>query len=150
MKENSVIIDTNIWIYYLNKDSKFHKKSKEVITAYIETKFDMFITSQIYREMLVVLTSVKFLEKPLSPEAATEKVKEILELVTVLFETEESNNKLSELISENQINGYKIHDANIIAVGLQNEIESIRTNNTKDFPESNGIKVHGLNKNAKQ
>ena len=30
-KEKRVIIDTNIWVYYLNKDSEFHHLSKEVI-----------------------------------------------------------------------------------------------------------------------
>ncbi len=139
-----VIIDTNIWVYYLNKDSKFHQISKDIIQNYVNENCKIYITSQIFRELLVVLTSVKFLEKPLTIKAAIEKVNEISNFVTILFESKNSNNKLKKLILENRIVGYKIHDINIIAVALENSINCIRTNNPKDFIAHNKIKIIGI------
>lgn len=98
MKENEkVIIDTNIWVYYLNKDSEFHKISIDIIKNYIDYDNKIYITSQIFRELLVVLTGEKYLEKPLSLKRAIEKVNEISGIVSMLFESEKSNDKLKEL-----------------------------------------------------
>ena len=57
MNDNKVIIDTNIWVYYLNKDSEFHQLSKKIVKDYVVNKYKIFITSQIFRELLVVLGS---------------------------------------------------------------------------------------------
>jgi len=43
------------------------------------------------------------------------------------------NNKLKKIIKENDIKGLKIHDANIVAVALENNIDNIVTNNSDDL-----------------
>ncbi len=133
MNNKNIILDSNVWIYYFDKDSIFHKIAKEIINKYISDNYIIYITSQIIREVLVILTKENILENPLAPKQAIEKVESILEFTPVLFENNESNNKLKKIIKENDIKGLKIHDANIVAVALENNIDNIVTNNSDDF-----------------
>jgi len=144
MKNKSIIFDSNIWIYFLNEHSELHELAIKTISEYLSNDNIIYITSQIMREVLVILTKkskTKLLGKPLSIQTAIKQIEYILKFVPVLFETEESNKKLRNLINKYNITGLKIHDANIIAIAETNKIYGILTNNPKDFNYSRKVKI---------
>lgn len=138
---DKVLIDTNIWIYYLDSDSLLYKKSRNKIAELLDKDAELYTTNQIIREILVVLTHPNLIEKPLSPSEAVNKVREINEYFQVLFDTEQSKEELMKFIERYEIGGKKIHDANIVAVMKTNKIKIICTNNDKDFKRFKEIDV---------
>jgi len=141
VNNKNIILDSNVWIYYFDKDTILHKIAKKIIHKYTSDNYVIYITSQIIREILVILTKENILENPLAPKQAIEKVESILKFAPVLFENNESNNRLKKIIKENDIKGLKIHDANIVAVALENNINNIVTNNSDDFKFCKDVKI---------
>jgi predicted nucleic acid-binding protein len=137
----SIILDTNVIIYLLNKDSKFHKKALNTITKLISKENELFIPIQVVRETLVVVTRKDFFEKPLTPKRAVRKTNEILKNFQILGEDEESIKALIKLVRKYNIKGKKIHDANIVAVAITNNINYIFTYNVEDFKNFKEIKI---------
>jgi predicted nucleic acid-binding protein len=50
---NNILIDTNVLVYALDADSKFHEKSKSLVE---NENHNLFTTSKNLSELLVVLT----------------------------------------------------------------------------------------------
>jgi len=131
--DNSIIVDTNMWIYFLNKDSIYHQKAKEGISQLINLGYNLFITSQIVREILVVLTKEGIMEKAIKVDEAISKINELLEFLSILYENEKSLYVLKDLVKKYQLKGKRIHDVNVVAVAVVNNIRRIFTHNIGDF-----------------
>ena len=140
----SVVVDTNIWIYFLNKDSPYHKKTREKVADLLGMDYAIFVTTQIIREIFVVLTKDDLVEKPVEVKKALTKVNEILESVNIIYENNESLKILTGLIAKYKLKGKKIHDANVVAVALANNIKHIFTNNVDDFKFFTEVKIFTL------
>ncbi|MGB9722114.1 MAG: type II toxin-antitoxin system VapC family toxin [bacterium] len=139
--DKSVVIDTNIWIYFLNKNSPHHKRVRDKIADLIMIGYSIFITTQIIREIFVVLTKEELVEKPVEINKAIRRVREILESVNIIYENNESLQILTGLIAKYKLKGKRIHDANIVAVALANNIKQIFTNNIDDFKFFTEVKI---------
>ena len=63
-------------------------------------------------------------------------------LLTVLYPTEKSYDILLGLLSKYQPAGLKIHDFEIVSIGLANQVEQIATFNTKDFASIREIHLY--------
>ena len=50
---NRILIDTNVLVYSIDKDSKFNSRALELLT---NTNYDLYTTSKNLSEFLVVLT----------------------------------------------------------------------------------------------
>uniref|UniRef100_A0A7C4X7V9 PIN domain-containing protein n=1 Tax=candidate division WOR-3 bacterium TaxID=2052148 RepID=A0A7C4X7V9_UNCW3 len=137
----SVVVDTNIWIYFLNKDSPYHKKARGKVADLLGMDYSIFVTTQIIREIFVVLTKGELVEKPVEVKKALTKVSEILESVNIIYENNESLEILTGLIAKYKLKGKKIHDANVVAVALANNIKHIFTNNVDDFKFFTEVKI---------
>ncbi len=140
-KTKKVLIDTNIWLYYLDETSEYHKKARNTISLYIKEGYDLFITCQIIREILVVMTKFNPAKEPVSIKNSVLKIREILKFVALLFETKSTQTIFEELIIKHNIRGLKIHDANIISIAMENSINKIITNNPEDFENIGNIEI---------
>ena len=72
--DKRIVIDTNIWIYFINGDSPFHEKARRRLGELREQGRKFVVTNQIIREVLVVLTHPDLVEHPLNPPQAIELV----------------------------------------------------------------------------
>ena len=98
MQDKSVFVDTNILVYCNNKDSSFCKPARGKLDEFITRGNILFISEQVLREYLVIMTRPGILEKPISPELAVDDIKRMQEQFNVLFPDDKTLDILSDLI----------------------------------------------------
>lgn len=140
----SIFIDTNILIYSNNKDSLLCKSAREKLNELKDNDNQLFISDQVIREYLVIITRPGILEKPVSSEVATQDISRIEKEFCILFPSQAILNKLVELINKYKIKGKRIHDTAIVAIMLANGITDILTYNVKDFQIFSEITIHTI------
>jgi len=129
---DKIFVDTNILVYLANEDSPFHLRSAEKFKE-VAGKSELWISRQVLREYAVVMTRPGIVEKPLSSNEVASDIEKWESIFQIADETEEVTGILVELIKAHDIQGKKIHDANIIAAMTANLIETLFTFNTDDF-----------------
>lgn len=125
---NRMLIDTNILVYGIDEDSKFYRQSRNILDQRAQ---ELVTTSKNLAEFLAVVT--KSSGYNLTTELALEIVGEIIMGVEVIYPTQESMTIFLELINRYSPAGLKIHDFEIISIGLAHGIHEVATFNTKDF-----------------
>ncbi|MBN1834050.1 MAG: PIN domain-containing protein [Deltaproteobacteria bacterium] len=133
MDAKSIFIDTNVLIYANNRESPLCEVARGKLDELALSGNALFVSNQVIREYLVIMTRPGFVEKPISSESAIEDAKRITKEFTLLFPDRNSLDKLMELILKYQIKGKRIHDAAIASVMLTNGITDILTKNIDDF-----------------
>ena len=132
-----ILVDTNILVYTIDEDSRFYSKSHQLL----DSNFDLFTTSKNLSEFLAVVTRGKPIS--LSIENALAVVKDFSDVFTILYPTESSFVVFKELLQKYKPTGLKVHDFEIVSIGLDNGINQIATADSKDFE---GIKEINIEK----
>ncbi len=130
--KDKIFIDTNILIYLIDEDSPFHEESKESFSK-IEKNSQLWISRQIIREYSVITTRTDLIAKPLNSKELIDDIIIFENLFTIADDTYNTTKSLLELINKYNISGKKIHDANIVATMIENNIEKLLTKNNNDF-----------------
>jgi predicted nucleic acid-binding protein len=102
----------------------------------------IFLFTQILREFYAVVTSSKFLVKALPPELAKKQIDFFISSFSILPVSVSEISICTELCARYNNVGQKIHDTNIVATMLSNDIEVIITCNKKDFALFKEIKSY--------
>lgn len=125
---NKVLVDTNVLVYSVDEDSQFHLKSQYLISS---TDFNLYTTSKNLSEFLVVLT--RGIEITVTVEEALESLEDLMSYLTILYPSKDSFSRFKELLSKYKPKGLKIHDFEIISIGLENGVSKVATINVEDF-----------------
>ena len=125
---NRILVDTNVLVYSIDEDSRYNSRAKKLLT---NPNYKLHTTSKNLSEFLVVLT--KGIEIPLSINESVDLLEGLLNNLTVLYPSKNSYQKFKELLLKYNPKGFKIHDFEIISIGLQNGINQVATINVKDF-----------------
>lgn len=133
---NKILLDTNILIYSIDADSKYHKKSLEIL---LHPEYELFTTSKNISEFLVVLTRAESVK--ITVIEALEILSELLSGITILYPNEQSRLILYKLLKKYNPSGLRIHDFEIISIALANGIKRIATENISDFKNIEEIKI---------
>lgn len=134
-------VDTNVWVARIIKDHIFHKRAYTKL-ADLSAKEELFcISGQVMRELIAVCSSSQHLSRPLTWSELQQQIESLLTQTIFLNETEISTRKLVELGARYSVSGKKIHDANIVAVMLANDINRLLTFNVDDFKRFLEIEV---------
>ena len=143
IESDRVCVDTNILIYstFSDFDEQKHHDSLDVLTALISSENKLYVSNQILREFFAIATNDRIFNKPLSPMDASKKIIEFYSNFSLIYELDSTMEILVHLISKYEITKQKIHDFNIMAVMLDNQINHILTYNVKDFTGIEGINV---------
>ncbi|MDO8570872.1 MAG: PIN domain-containing protein [Candidatus Daviesbacteria bacterium] len=132
-----MIIDSNILIYAINSDSPKNKKAQEFLRENLK---NLEVTHQNILETLRVLTHPKF-SKKMKSQDALESITGIIRVARIIQPRYETYYVFLELLKKHQFGGDKIFDIYLIATALSNNIETIATDNTKDFIKFKEIKT---------
>ncbi len=124
----SLVIDTNILIYAINKDSPHHK----LASAFIEKQrvVGFCVTWSILYEWLRIATHPKVFSHPLEPKKAQDFIMKIAgdPSVDILVETSQHSRFLQMALEEAPaLRGNLYHDAHIAAIMLEHGIRKIAT-----------------------
>ena len=138
---DKIFFDTNILVYLSNEDSPFHAKIQDEFSKYLNSNTQIWIYRQILREYAVVMTRPENVEYPLNKQEIADDLKKWQKIFNVADETEEVTKELIELIERYDLKGKRIHDANVAATMIVNNISKIYTYNVNDFQKLKEINI---------
>ena len=125
---SKILVDTNILVYGIDEDSAFFKRARKILE---QEKYQLVTTSKNLIEFLAVTTKISGYN--LENDTALEIIEEILQGIEIVYPTQESMAIFLDLMNRYQPKGLKVHDFEIISIGLAHGIRDIATFNTKDF-----------------
>ena len=136
-----VFVDTNILIYstFEDFDPEKHVQCTDTLNKLLQAGTTLFISSQILREYFAVSTNQNIFKRPLTYKQAVSKMKEFLTRFTLVNEKESTIHILITLIGKYAVSRQKIHDMNIVATMIDNDITHLLTYNVQDFKQINEI-----------
>lgn len=136
--QNNILIDTNILIYSINADSPKHIQAQKFLKENIAI---LNISHQNILEAIRVLTHQKF-PKPMKINDALSSIKVIYEALQIILPNQSTFYFTMELIKTYKITGNRIFDAYLAATALSNGLNTIATDNEKDFKGIEEIKIY--------
>ena len=129
MKEQVLLVDSNVLVYAINRSSPKHKVAQDYLQAHVG---QIVLAHQNILESLRVLTHKKF-QYPMSPGDAIEAISSIAERCHVIAPDPGSHHIALALVQKHDLAGDKIFDAYLAATALSAGIGLIVTDNSKDF-----------------
>ncbi len=128
-----LLIDTNVWLYSMDKSSIYHQSAKSIL---INPNHNLFITSKNISEFFAVTS-----KKRIDPQTCLDSYNDIKTISKILFPTENSLSIFETLIQQYQPKGNQVFDIEIVSIMLENGIDHIATFNQKDFINLTEIKI---------
>lgn len=123
-----VLVDTNVLIYGIDQDSRFFERARNILE---NPNYQLVTTSKNLSEFLTVATRSSGYD--LNIGLALEILEEITRKFQIIYPNSESFLMFLELMKNYCPTGLKIHDFEIISIGLTARIHKVATFNTKDF-----------------
>ena len=133
---NSVLVDTNVLIYAIDADSKFHQRALNFLC---DPTIRFFTTSKNISEFLVVLTRNK--EIDISTNECLELLNDLIEDIEILYPNPTTIKLFYDLIRKYNPRGLWIHDLEIASISISYGISKIVTNNIVDFKRIDEIDI---------
>jgi len=128
-----VFIDTNILIYASINKSPFYQPAQNALRNLEQEEAELVISRQVLREYLASMSRPNTLTKELPRTSIIQDIRTFEEDFTVLNDGPEVTAKLLELAESIDVSGKQIHDANIAATMLVNDVFELLTHNVSDF-----------------
>ncbi|MCC5935044.1 MAG: type II toxin-antitoxin system VapC family toxin [Balneolales bacterium] len=125
---SKILVDTNILVYGIDEDSAFFKKARKILE---QESYQLVTTSKNLIELLAVTTRSSGYN--LEIYTALEIIEEIIQGIEIIYPTQVSMTIFLDLMNRYQPKGLKVHDFEIISIGLAHGIYEVATFNTKDF-----------------
>jgi len=138
-----IILDTNILVHAHNRSSPKQERASDIISRVLRKELEAVITPQILHEFYSVITSSKHVERPLPPREASEICVDLMESrdIEKVLPSSMTSRTAFQLAGDLSLKGSKIFDCLLAAIANENGIETIYTENTKDFERYDFLKV---------
>jgi predicted nucleic acid-binding protein len=138
-----LFIDTNALVYANVEESPFHHQTLQALQAAYQSQRPLWISRQVLREYLVTMTRQQIFET-LPRETVLEQVNQFVQRFQVADDTPAVTQQLIDLMTQYNIGGKQVHDTNIVATMLANNIDCLLTHNSKDFARFEKITIEGI------
>lgn len=132
-----MLVDSNIVVYAINSTSPKHIKAQKFLQNNLD---NLELAHQNIFETLRVLTHPKF-PHPMKPRDAILALERIMEICMIVHPDYRTHQIALEMIKKYQISSDKIFDGYLVATALSNNIDTIVTDNVKDFRKIKEIKI---------
>lgn len=138
-----LLFDTNVLVYAHDPISKNYRKALKLRRAALKGELEVCISYQNIAELYSVLTNPVKLSRPYAPAAAAElcelyiKSKNLQKIVP----TEQTYSEALRLAGRVGATSAKIFDCLLVATALEYGIDTVYTENTKDFEPFKSIKA---------
>lgn len=137
--DNPLFLDTNILVYASAATAPLHRAARDALQRYAAAGMTLWISRQVLREFLAVMTRPQSFATPLSGAAAAGLVRYFAARFNVAEETAAVAERLLVLVESLPIGGAQIHDANIVATMQEYGVGRLLTNNPGDFARFAGL-----------
>ena len=128
-----VFVDTNVLVYAVRPLSPQHAYAKMALRETQEAGSPLWISPQVLREYIVVVSRPQAGEPALSVLEACSDARRLAELFNVAEEGRGVLDRLFELLAKYKVGGKQVHDAHLVATMLEANIFTLLTFNTRDF-----------------
>lgn len=132
-----MLIDSNILIYSINSSSPKNKKAQKFLQNNLG---NLVVAHQNIFETLRVLTHPKF-PSPMKISKALEAIEAILKGCRIISPDYRTHHIALELIKKYQLSADHVFDMYLAATALSNGIETIVTDNIRDFSKLTEIEI---------
>ena len=139
MHMNNILIDTNVLVYAIDADSKFHVKSKSLVE---NESYNLFTTSKNLSELLVVLTRGP--KVSIKTDSALKIILNLSTYLNILYPTPQSFKRFQKLLLKYRPVGLHIHDFEIVSIALSNNVSMIATFDKSDFKSIKEIELFDI------
>ncbi len=133
MAADSVFLDTNGLVFATIASAPWHEAAVRAIRRLEGAGHDLWISRQIIREYLAVLSRPQTFGKPVSIAVLVAQIRVFEQRFRVAEESADVTAKLLDLLQELSIGGKQVHDANIVATMQAYGIGRLLTHNVRDF-----------------
>jgi predicted nucleic acid-binding protein len=133
MEDNFILVDTNILLYLYNDNEEIKNKSINKTNELKSKGSKLLVSEQIIREFLVAQSNIQKIAGKVDLAKLIEDTRYIYYNFSIIYPSANSLSQLFGLTLKYNLQGKKIHDANIIAVATENNVRKIFTNNFSDF-----------------
>ncbi|TSC85251.1 MAG: Ribonuclease VapC [Microgenomates group bacterium Gr01-1014_16] len=139
-------VDANWLVYYLNKNSVFHKRVKKAFEELEKKDVQLVATWQTFAEFFAIVSDKKRFEHCLKPGQVAGLIKNYIDSdwLQLVFPNIYTGRVFLKLIEETKPVGQRIHDIFLAATLISNGVETLLTENVKDFAGTAGLKVMDL------
>ena len=128
-----LFIDTNVLVYAQVAEAPLHDHSRSVLRKHLEAGGEFWISRQVIREFLAVMTRQPGLPEKTAQGGLVEIIRGFIAHCRVADETSAVTDALLKLLSECPCSGRQVHDANIAATMMAHGVPALLTHNTSDF-----------------
>jgi len=133
MMNKSIFVDTNILVYATAKSSPLHLKAQQILSQYLSSNTDLWISRQIIREYIATLSRSQSFSNPVSASQLAADIHKFSQIFSIADDNDQVTQNLLNLVQNHQVMGKRIHDANIVATMLAYNVTNLITHNVSDF-----------------
>lgn len=129
-----ILLDTNILIQAAGAGSAKHGKARDLRDRAATGKIEACIAAQILTEFYSVVTDAHRFQPPLAPAQAQRELQSYLSSrLGLILPKETTVSRMLDLLGSRSVRGGKIFDFFLAATMLDNGVQTIYTENTRDF-----------------
>jgi predicted nucleic acid-binding protein len=128
-----IFVDTNILTRATIDAAPLHYEARALLDKLWDEGAELYISHQVIREYIVNATRPQTYSPALPMNNVLEQVEAFRKSFYILPDSSTVLSNLLELLGKVTANGKPVHDANVVATMLANDIEELLTNNVKDF-----------------
>lgn len=141
-------IDTNVLIYALDRNSDFYHKALQALESLGKSRMGV-VCWQNLTEFYAIITDKRRVKNPLTPKIAIKEMETLLTKysLTIIGPNIKTKEIWFNILKAKNIKGQIVHDMFLVATLLSNGIDTLITENTKDFVGINGFKATTIEKN---
>jgi predicted nucleic acid-binding protein len=129
----AVFLDTNILVYAQVRQAPWHQEARQAITELEQAGVPLWISRQVLREYLAVLTRPQTWATPPPLTDLLADVQALTRRFHVADDTPQVTAQLLTILARIPVGGRQVHDANIVATMLTQGVSRLLTHNTVDF-----------------
>lgn len=138
----SLFVDTNILVYSSIRSAPLHAVARKRIVECQAAGMELWLSRQVLREYLAVVTRPQTFTQPLSMQAAVSDIRVFQQKFRIADDNEDVSWNLLELLESVAVAGKQIHDTNIVATMRAYGVKTLLTHNWDDFKRfSNHINI---------
>jgi predicted nucleic acid-binding protein len=128
-----VFVDTNVLVYSVIREAPLHDVARRALRGLRDDDVEGWISGQVLRECLAVLTRPSTFHRPLAGAEAALWVRRLGASFRVAEDHAQVRARLLALVETVAVGGKQVHDANIVATMLEHGVTRLLTHNVKDF-----------------
>lgn len=128
-----IFVDTNVLTRATIDAAPLHTEARTLLDTLWGEGAELYISHQVIREYVANATRPQTYSPALPVTFVLEQVEDFRKSFYILPDSPAVLSRLLELVRKVPVGGKQVHDTNIVATMLANDIEELLTNNIHDF-----------------